>query len=292
MMNVIMNLLFVILEKAIPLFPLKFVQYTARLKGKFFFYVIPIRKKTALKNLQLAFPEKSRKDINRIIKGVYINVFLVIFEFFYFPKLTSDKIKELVHVTNPELINNKLQQGKGLVLISAHFGNWELIAYAVSRICGEPFNIIVKEQSNKVLDRKINRIRESGGNKMIYMEHSLKNILMLLGSNKIVAMLGDQSPPKESPVKTDFFIKNVPTFEGAARFAIKTGAPVIFGVPVRNKDYTYSITLIEIDTSEYKDYNDENIARLTQEHVNLLKEHIIAHPDHWLWFHRRFKNVE
>jgi KDO2-lipid IV(A) lauroyltransferase len=206
--------------------------------------------------------------------------------------LDLEKVKKLVNVTNPELINNKLKLGKGLVLISAHFGNWELIAYSVSMICGEPFNIIVKEQSNKVIDKKINRIRESGGNKMIYMETSLKSILKLLASNKIVAMLGDQSAPKESPVKTDFFMKNVPTFEGAARFAIRTGAPVIFGVPVRNKDHTYSITLIELDTLKYKEYNESNIAKLTQEHVDLLKEHITAHPDHWLWFHRRFKNVE
>lgn len=291
-MDFIINLLFVILEKTVPLFPLKFVQKIAGLKGIFFCHFIPIRKKVARKNLIAAFPQKSSKEINKIIKGVYINVFTVIFEFFYFRKLSLDRIKELVHVTNPELINNKLKLGKGLILISAHYGNWELIAFAVSRICGEPFNIIVKEQSNKKLDKKINRIRECGGNKMIYMESSLRSTLALLASNKIVAMLGDQSAPKESPVKTDFFMKNVPTFEGAARFAIKTGAPVIFGVPVRNSDHTYTITLIEIDTSKYKEYNDENIAKLTQEHVDLLKEHIIAHPDHWLWFHRRFKNVE
>jgi len=291
-MDFMINLLFIILEKTIPLFPLKFIQKIARLKGIFFYYFIPIRKKVAFKNLQIAFPEKSRKEIDRILRGTYVNVLLVIFEFFYLPKLDPEKLKGLVHVTNPELISNKLKLGKGLVLISAHFGNWELIAYSVGQICGEPFNIIVKEQSNKALDRKINRIRKSGGNKMIYMETSLKNILKLLASNKIVAMLGDQSAPQESPVKSDFFMKNVPTFEGAARFAIRTGAPVIFGVPVRDKAGTYSITLIELDTSKYKEYNEPNIAKLTQDHVDLLKEHIIAHPDHWLWFHRRFKNVE
>jgi len=291
-MDFIINLLFIILEKTVPLFPLTFTRRAARLYGIFFCHLIPIRKETARKNLQLAFPEKTVKEIKTIIRGTYINVFTVIFEFFYFPKLKFEKIKQLVHVINPDLINEKLKPGKGLILISAHFGNWELGAYAVSRICGEPFNIIVKEQANKALDKKINRIRESGGNKMIYMEQSLKSVLSLLSQNKIVAMLGDQSAPKESPVRTDFFIKNVPTFEGAARFAIRTGAPLVFGVPVRNEDHNYTLTLIELDTSKYKEYNEENIARLTQDHVNLLKEQIIAHPDHWLWFHRRFKNVE
>lgn len=183
-------------------------------------------------------------------------------------------------------------EGKGLILISAHFGNWELMAFGVSQMCGEPFNIIIKEQANKLLDKKINEIRELRGNKLIDMSQSLREVLTLLRDNKIVAILGDQSAPRESLVKADFFIKNVPTFEGAARFAFKTGTKLLFGVPTRNKDYSYSLTLHEIDVCKYGEYNEENIQKLTQEHVDLLVEHIRENPDHWLWFHKRFKNVE
>jgi KDO2-lipid IV(A) lauroyltransferase len=291
-MDRIVYFLFLVLEKIIPLFPLRFSQSAARLWGYFFYYFIPIRKKTAYSNLKLAFPEKSGSEIRRIIKGCYVNVFIVIMEFIYFPRLTVDRLRKLIHASNAELINKKLEEGKGLILISAHFGNWELMAYGVSRLCGEPFNIIVKEQANKMLDKKINEIRELHGNKLIDMSSSLREVLKLLGNNKVVAILGDQSAPRESLVKADFFVKNVPTFEGAARFALKTGAPILFGVPARSRDYSYSLTLHEIDVCKYGGYNDENIKKLTQEHVDLLAEHIRANPDHWLWFHRRFKNVE
>ncbi|MGH2574286.1 MAG: lysophospholipid acyltransferase family protein [Ignavibacteria bacterium] len=291
-MNFLFFLLFAALEKTVPIFPLRLTYFLARFYGKFFYYFIPIRKKTAVNNLKLAFPGKSDIEIKKIVKGAYVNIFIVIFEFFYFPKLSDEKIKDIIQVTNLDIIREKLKNGKGLILICAHFGNWELAAFGVSRLCGEPFNVIVKEQENKLVDKRINRIREFRGNKMIYMEQSLREIITLLKNNKIVAMLGDQSAPRESTVKVDFFIKNVPAFEGAARFALKTGANILFGVPMRNKDYTYSITLKDIDTGKYKEYSEENIRKLTQEHTNLLVEYIKAYPDHWLWFHRRFKNVD
>jgi KDO2-lipid IV(A) lauroyltransferase len=289
-MNFPVYLLFLFLEKLIPLFPLPFLQFIAKFKGKLFYYILPIRKKTAYSNLKLAFPEKSEREIRKIIMDCYSNVLTVITEFFYMRKFSIEKLADFMKVTNIELISDSLKKGKGLILISAHYGNWELTAYGVSQLCGVPFNVIVKEQSNKKVNKRINCIRTSKGNVMIDMRNSLREVLTALKENKIVAMLGDQAAPKEN-VKVNFFINDVPAFEGTARFAIKTGAAVLFGVSVRNEDRTYSVTLHEIDTSKYKDATDENIRALTQEHVNLLVEQIRKKPDHWLWFHRRFKNV-
>lgn len=289
-MNFLIYLLFLALEKGIPLFPLGFCQFIAKVNGYLFYYIIPVRKKTAMSNLRLAFPEKQEEELRKIIRGSYVNVMTVIAEFFYMRKLSINDLKRVMKVTNIELINEKLKQSKGVILISAHYGNWELGAYSLGRLGGKPLNVIVKEQSNKKVDARINKIRTSGGNRMIDMRNPLREILTALKENKIIAMLGDQAAPKEN-IKVDFFIKGVPTFEGTARFAIKTQAVVMFGVPVRNDDGTYSLTLHEIDTSKYKEATEENIKALTQDHVNLLVEYIKQKPDHWLWFHRRFKNV-
>ena len=289
-MNFLVYVLFVILEKLVPLFPLTFLQWMAKVKGFFFYYILPIRKKTAYDNLRLAFPEKSDNELNDIIKGCYVNVLTVITEFFYMKKFSIDDLKKVMKVSNPELISEKLRQGKGLIFISAHFGNWELTAYGISQLAGIPLNIVVKEQSNKRVDAGINKIRTGKGNKMIDMRNSLREILSALKANHAVAMLGDQSAPKEN-VKVDFFVKDVPAFEGTARIALKTGAAVLFGVSERNDDGSYSLTFQELDTGKYRDSSAENIRALTQEHVNMLIEHIKQRPDHWLWFHRRFKHV-
>jgi KDO2-lipid IV(A) lauroyltransferase len=290
-MNFLLYVLFLILEKIVPLFPLGFIQRLARLKGLFFYHFIPIRKKVAYKNLKLAFPEKSDSEINSVIRGAYMNVMTVIFEFFYLPRLHGKKLLRLLNPDDLALINEKLKEGKGLVIISAHFGNWELTAYGCAQLAGEPFNVIVKEQSNKMIDKKINCIRELHGNKMIGMSSAAREVLYLLRHNKIIAMLGDQSAPKENSVKVKFFTDGVPTFEGAARFAIKTGAQVIFGISVRMEDGSYKIILKDIDVSKYTEYNEANIAKLTQDHADILAELIRQYPDHWLWFHKKFKHL-
>jgi Kdo2-lipid IVA lauroyltransferase/acyltransferase len=290
-MNFLIYVLFVFLEKTVPLFPLRFIQNLAKLKGLFFYYFIPVRKKVAYKNIKLAFPEKSEGEIKSIIKGAYVNAMTVIFEFFWLPKLNKDNLTRLLKPDDLRIINEKLKEGRGLVIVSAHFGNWELTAYGCAVLTGEPFNVIVKEQTNRLVDKRINRIRELRGNRMIEMSLSVRDVLYLLRHNKIIALLGDQSAPKENSVKVKFFIDNVPAFEGAARFAIKTGAAVVFGASVRRKDGSYKIIMRDIDVSKYSEYSDENIQKLTQEHVDILAEMIKEYPDHWLWFHKRFKHV-
>ncbi|NOS85741.1 MAG: hypothetical protein HOP31_11420 [Ignavibacteria bacterium] len=289
-MNFLLYILFELLKVLIPLFPLRFIQKIARLKGKLFYYILPIRKNTAISNLKLAFPEKKDDEIKNIVKGCYVNVLTVIAEFFFLRKLSADQLRKMLRVENIGLMQEKLKHGKGLIMISGHFGNWELTAYGVSKIYDIPVNVIVKEQTNKRVNEGINEIRTSGGNRMIDMRNSLREILTAIKNNGVVAMLGDQSAPKEN-IKVKFFLDGVPTYEGTARIAIKTGAEVLFGVSTRNSDGTYSLKFHEIDTSMYKESTEENVKALTQAHVDLLVEYIKLRPDHWLWFHRRFKNV-
>lgn len=285
-----MYFLFIILKAVVPVFPLGFWQFLAKVYGMLFYYIIPIRKKVAYDNLRLAFPEKSDAEIKAIIKGCYINVLTVIAEFFYMRKFSLSRLNEFIKVSNIELIQQSLAKGKGLIFISAHFGNWELTAYGIGQLCGQQLNVIVKEQSNTKVDEEINKIRTEKGNRMIDMRNTLREVLTLMKENKCVAMLGDQAAPKDN-VKVNFFIDGVPTFEGTARFAIKTKAAVLFGVSTRNNDGTYSLTFHEIDTAKYADSSEENIKALTQEHTDLLMKYIKQRPDHWLWFHKRFKNV-
>jgi len=289
-MNFLVFVYFVYLEKIVPLFPLNFLYFAAKLKAIFFYYILPIRKKTAYKNLKMAFPEKSEKDIHEIIKKCYLNILIVIIEFFYMRKFNSSQLNKKFIIVNEQQMREKLKPGKGIIFVSAHFGNWELMAYGGALIFGKPLCVIVKEQSNKPLDKRINEIREYNGNRMVEMKKSAREVLKALNSNKIVAILGDQSAPAES-VKVKFFSQEITAFEGAAAFALKTGAPMFWGVPVRDKNHNYSLEAIEIDTSDYKEYNSENIKALTQKTISLLEEYIRKYPDHWLWFHRRFKSV-
>jgi KDO2-lipid IV(A) lauroyltransferase len=289
-MNFLVYVIFIILEKLIPVFPLRFMYRIARLKSKFFYYFIPIRKKVAYKNLKFVFPEKNDYEIHEIIKNCYLNVFIVLIEFFYLPHLSKGQLEEKFRILNSEVMGSSFAAGKGIIFVSGHFGNWEIMAYGGAQIFSRPLCVIVKEQSNKKLDRRINKIREFRGNSMFEMRTAAREVMRALAQNKLVAFLGDQSAPAES-VKVNFFGKEITAFEGPAVFALKTGAPVYFGVPVRDKNYNYSLEAIEIDYSDNKEYNDENIKMVTQKTMSLLEEKIRAHPEQWLWFHKRFKSA-
>jgi KDO2-lipid IV(A) lauroyltransferase len=259
----------------------------AELKGKVFYYVIPIRKQAALKNLRFAFPEKNEKELKDILKKCYVNVIKIIIEFFYIPKLAKapESIRKVIKIDNEGILTGLLKQGRGAVVISGHFGNWELMAYGAPLIFNEQFNIIVKEQSDSKINKEINKIRKLNGNELIYMHEGLKRILTLLKQNKAVVFLSDQSPTNEGSVPVKFFSENVPVFEGAARFAVKTGSPVLFGVPHRQKDNTLILETEVIDTTIFN-----TVESLTQAHASLLEKHISQQPEMWLWFHKRFKS--
>jgi KDO2-lipid IV(A) lauroyltransferase len=289
-MNFLVFLIFIFLEKVVPLFTLNFLYFMSKVKAMFFYYILPIRKRTAYKNLKLAFPEKEDNEIRHIIKKCYLNILIAIVEFFYLPKLTSSQLSGKFVIVNANEMSEKFKEGKGIVFVSAHFGNWEIMAYGGALIFGKPLSVIVKEQSNLRLDRRINALREIEGNSMIEMKKAAREVLKALGENRIVAMLGDQSAPAES-IKVNFFGQEITAFEGPAVFALKTGAPMFWGVPVRDENHNYSLKAIEIDTSRYKEFSAKNVQSITQTTMSLLEEHIRKYPYHWLWFHRRFKSV-
>jgi KDO2-lipid IV(A) lauroyltransferase len=203
-------------------------------------------------------------------------------------KFTPRQLSRKFIISNANEMNEKLKYGKGFIFVGAHFANWELMAFTGAKIFKSPVNVIVKEQSVKMLNKRINAIREAGGNRMIEMRKAPREILRAISQNEIAAMLGDQSAPQENLTIT-FFGQETPAFEGPAVFALKTGAPLFFGVPFRGDDYNYTMKAIEIDTSVYNGYNRENVRALTQEIMSLLEEHILMRPEHWLWFHKRFK---
>lgn len=287
-MDFIAYLAFRLFDKIVPFFNRRFLLKILKIKSYFFFYLLPIRKKISKANLKLVFPEKSENEISKIIRESYFNILTVIGEFFYLKKFREHDFENIIRLTNPELISKKVAYKKGLILLSAHYGNWELTAYAVSLLCGYPFNIVIKRQSNLKLDKQINYIRSYGGNKMIEMRE-VKEMLKCLSRGEILAMLGDQSSPEHN-VRVRFFGYDVPFFEGVAALALRSGAPILFGVSRRRKDYIYEVELEEIKTLSGVSI-EENVRHIIQQYASRLEFYIRENPSLWLWFHRRFKTL-
>lgn len=263
----------------ISLLPFSFREVFASSNTFVFYNFIPIRKKIARMNLNLAFPDKEKKQTDEILRNCCRNFFLMIFELFHFKRMNPENLECLINFPNTFLIDNNRKNGKGVILMSAHFSNWELSAFALG-VLFKPISVIVKEQSNKYIDRYINNLRSLKGNKMVYMNNT-REVLSGLKNNEVIAMLSDQSAPGEN-TRVKFFIDDVPVFDGAARFAIKTGCPVLFGLCVRNPDKTYKFEFEEMPVFT-------NSSEFMQHYCDRLRSYIERYPEQWLWFHKRFK---
>lgn len=240
-------------------------------------------------NLNIAFPNLSNSEKKKIAFGSYLSFAISLVEILYLPWMTESQMKNSVAIENLELIEEKNKLGNGVILLSAHFGNWEYIAASASLKLNKKFHIIVKNQRNKYVNDWMNKMRTRWLNEVVPLGVSVRNIYSVLKNNGIAAMVADQRGPEEG-LKLDFFGKKTSVYTGPAVLALKTGAPVIFGIPVRQKDYTYKSTLAELDKTNLPDDEEEKVKVLTERMIKYLEKIISEHPEQWLWMHRRWKH--
>jgi len=260
----------------------------AKILAYFFYYFIPIRKEVVLKNLKIAFPELNDVEIRKLAKKTYKNLFIVLVEILYLPHLKKEEIENLVHIKNPEVIYNALELNKGLIFVSAHFGNWEILALSSALKLKTQFSIVTKPLRNPFVDEFINNWRTKFGNKVVPLGLSVKNIFKELLEKKIVALLADQRA-SENSLQMNFFNKLTHVYEGPAVLSIKTGAPLIFAIAIRNNDYTYRVELQEITKPDLEN-EQEKIKVMTEKYISLLEDYIRIYPEQWLWFHNRWRH--
>ncbi len=270
---------------------LKNAQQAGLKLANIFFILLTRRKKIAIDNLRMAFPEKSETEILEIAKKAFQNFGITIAELLWFPRITPEILNNLVKFQNLELLTNRFKEGKGVIMLTGHFGNWELFALATGFVTKISCNIIVKTQTNLLVDKLINQHRTLLGNRVVPMELAVREILSSLNQGGVVGIVADQSAPKES-IFVNFFGRKVATFQGPAVFGLRTRAAMLMGVIIRKPDFTYEVIIEEIQTSDITEYNEANVYELTQRHTAVLEKFIRLYPEQWMWTHRRWKNVK
>ena len=254
-----------------------------------FYYLIPIRKETVLENLTNAFPEYDEKKIRNIAYNAYKSFLTAFIEILYLPKISRQGLEAAVNCPNKELIETKFKEEKGVILLSAHFGNWEYVAASVALQLNLPFSVVVKPQRNPYVSDWMNNVRTRWNNDIVSLGLSIRKIYQTLKEKKIVAMVADQRGPQES-IKVEFFGRKVSVHVGPVVLALKTGAPILYGIPVRQKDNSYKIVMHEISKDNLPEDDEEKIIELSQRHTAYLESFIREYPEQWLWMHKRWKH--
>lgn len=281
-------LLFISLSRLFKYLGLRRSRKFARCLGAFFFYFIPIRKQTVLENLRTAFPHFTEEQIKKTALENFKSISITLVEMLNLPWMKREELEAIVRCPSLNLVNEKQKENKGVILLSAHFGNWEYSCISIAAQLRTDFSVIVKSQRNSYVNDWINNVRVRWQNKVVPLGASIRSIYKELLDKKIVAMIADQRGPREGK-RIDFFGRPTSIYPGPALLALKTGAPIIYGISVREPDGNYSMDLVEVSTEGLSGSEEDKAAEISRRHMAHLEKTIKEHPEQWLWHHKIWK---
>jgi len=250
-------------------------------------FAMGVRRKVALDNLIRAFPKNNDLQNRQIAVSLYQNLGKNLAELLRFKNTSCQVIKDKVELRNTEFFDQVVKNGRGGILVSGHFGNWEVHAAAIANN-GYHFSVVVYPQHNKYVDEMINSLRRAKNVNIIFKKDATREVLTSLRQNHFVAMLSDQDAGRDG-VFVDFLGQKASTTKGPAVFALKTGAALITGAIVRQQGGRH---IGYLNPPFYADPNNDKqaeILRLTGLFTFQLEQFVISHPDHWYWVHKRWK---
>jgi Kdo2-lipid IVA lauroyltransferase/acyltransferase len=260
--------------------------------GTLWFYVHKSRREIAIENLTIAFGhEKDINEIKNIAKKSFQNLGLMLVEFFALKKYGRKWFENNMEFIGYEEPKKEYDKGKGILLLTAHFGNWEVMG-AMTALKGVPLNVVARPLDNPFLDRMINDLRGFFGNRVISKHKAIREILKLLKNCEPVAILLDQNTSPLEGIFVDFFGRPACTTPSLAILALRTGFPVFPGFSVRKAPGVHQIISgeqIELDVSgDMKRDVEVNTAKFTK----IIESYVRKYPEQWLWVHRRWKTQE
>ena len=241
------------------------------------------------RNLAFALPDLTEAEREAILRGVYLSLARLILAFARFPRLSRENIHHWIRYDGLENFERALACGRGVLVLTAHLGNWELSALAHG-LYGRPMHILARPLDNPFLDRLVSRYRTLSGNRIILKTDSPRRIFEALEANHAIGMLVDQNASPEGGVFVDFFGKKACASTGLAKIALRTGAPVVPGFALWDDEAGRYVLrfwppVVLTTTGDPETDLQTNTQRLHAQ----LEEVIRQYPDQWLWIHRRWK---
>ena len=255
--------------------------YAHKLAQLFYNHLV-IRQKEARKNIAIAFPRYSEARRELILKNSYIFFIRNTMQFLSFPKGFQN-----AHITvnGKEYLDKALTKKKGVILVTGHFGVWEIML-AWFGLNQYSMLVVGQKQKNSGADTFVNQLRENTGIKMIPRKSSLEFMYEALARNNILTLASDQDAKKRG-IFVKFFNLPASTPKGAGRFHLEYGSPLIFVTCHLERPNNHVLDILPIPTD-----SNSNIASITQSFTLMLENIITAYPEQYFWFHRRWKTKQ
>jgi len=270
------------------LLPLAWAVRFGRVLGSLFYRLDLRHRRITLGNLQRALGrECSDEELRDIAKRAYRNLGASVAEIMKVGVLSPERVTRWVDLEGLDHYEQAAAKGRGVLFVTAHFGNWELMPIAFS-MRGHRLFGVARPLDNPYLDRLVRMRRERWGNQILSKYGALQEVRRLLAQGEAVGFLLDQNVSGRGGVFVPFFDQPASTNKSLALLALRTGAPVLPAFILREKERHRVVIEKEVELVRTADLAAdvlENTARLTQ----IIEAYIRRYPDHWLWMHRRWK---
>lgn len=230
------------------------------------------------------------EEVKRLALDCYRNLGMSMAEVARMPLLGRAGFDKIVTIDGLEHFDSALSAGKGAVLATGHFGNWELMGAALAQR-GYPMNFLVGHQTNRMVDAMLNSLRTRFGIGLVRHGAHVRKVLRLLERNQFVAMLCDHDAGRKG-VMIRFFGRPASSVFGPASFALMSGSPIMMGFIYRDNARRHHV---ELTAPLYVPTHlppGEAIALTTQRLADLIEARIRLRPDQWYWVHRRWKTTD
>ncbi|HLD73710.1 MAG TPA: lysophospholipid acyltransferase family protein [Bdellovibrionota bacterium] len=267
---------------------LKLIHIIGSFLGYVFYYLLPFRRKHIVSSMRLAFKhEKTDKEIRAMALKNYQHYGKLFCEYFAF---NSKNTLQYVEFKNLEIGEAALKKGKGVLLLAAHLGNFEL-SLKSGLLLPYDFSMVVRPIKNKLAHFFINRFRTKYKLNLIAAKNTYYAILSLLRQNKVVGFVLDQHKGTRG-INVDFFGRRAATNTALAALALETGATVIPIYNFRKRDGRFIIQLGEPLEMIQTGNREFDIFYNTQIFTKKIEELVRRSPEQWFWMHKRWKGVD
>ena len=253
-------------------------------------YLLHFRlRQVGMRNLELAFPEKSGREHAQILRGEFTSLGRQLAEVCKFPQYSIENIDEIVVYDGFENYERALARGKGVLFLTGHIGGWELSAFTHS-LHGHPVHIVMRPMDNVYLDRLIRGYRTLHGNKTVDKDDFVRGLLGAMKQGETVGILMDTNMTPPQGVFVDFFGIPACTATGLARIALRTDAALVPGFTLWDPGlgkyrlrFDPALELIRTNDIE------ADVIANTQLFTKVIEDYVRRYPEQWLWVHRRWK---
>jgi KDO2-lipid IV(A) lauroyltransferase len=263
--------------------PINVAVWLGRKLGAIYYRLSAFRRRVAEINLGLAGLSPNRA------RSTFENVGLTMAEFARFRRLDKAFFESRFEGKDIEHLREAARGGMGVVLVTGHFGNWELIG-AYIRQSGFPLDVVVKEQRNPFVDRWIDKNRMRQGLGIIKTGVATRAVVRSFSEGRLVAFVSDQYVGEDGII-VNFMGQPTTVSKGPAAFAVRLNLPIIVGFLVRTGPWKFKPVIFPALRPNPDADREEEILRLTQAYTALLEKLVRQYPDHYLWMHRKWKNL-